>query len=67
MTFLKNIKVDEECYTNLTIFLGKLIAERGRLLTFDDALRELFNTRIVLPREMLREVEKQTERKQFES
>ncbi len=58
---MKIVKVDEECYRNLTSYLGQLIAKKGRMLTYDDAIRELVNTRVVLPKEMLQEIEKHSQ------
>ena len=51
------LKVYRDAHQRLTVLLGELTAQSGKMLTYADALRILLKTSITLPEELLKKVE----------
>jgi hypothetical protein len=61
---MKAIKISEQIHANLTSLVGQLIAETGTMKTYEDAIEALLHRSVVLPSELLREIENFIERNQ---
>ena len=53
---MKTLRVQDEVHEKLTTLVGELTAQSGRLQTYADALMSLIETSIVLPDELIAEI-----------
>jgi Arc/MetJ-type ribon-helix-helix transcriptional regulator len=53
---MKTLKVQEEIHEKLTTLVGELTAESGKLQTYADVLTKLLETSIVLPEDLVKEI-----------
>lgn len=61
---MKTIKISDQTHANLTVMVGQLTAETGIIKTYEDAIKALLQGSVVLPLELLREIEDFTEKNQ---
>jgi hypothetical protein len=54
---MRTIKIEDETHSKLTVVLGKLVAQTGKMKTYNDALEALLNNSIMLPPELSQKVE----------
>jgi len=51
------LKVYKDAHKRLTVLLGELTAQSGKMLTYADALRIILQSSVTLPKELLSKVE----------
>jgi len=51
------LKIYKDAHKRLTILLGELTAQSGKMLTYADALRIILQSSIILPKELLDKVD----------
>ncbi len=54
---MKTLRISDETHKKLTEMLGKLMAETGKLQTYDSTITALLTQSVKLPKETLMEVE----------
>ena len=54
---MKTLKLSEQTHAKLTRVLGQLMADTGKSKTYEDALEALLSQSVVLPKELLVEIE----------
>jgi predicted CopG family antitoxin len=54
---MKTLKVSDAVHRELTRLLGEMMAQSGKPQTFSDVIEALFSRSVLLPPEMLRDVE----------
>lgn len=54
---LKTLRISDDVHQKLTALLGELTAQTSRLQTYQDAIEALLNQSVILPPELLKEVE----------
>jgi hypothetical protein len=54
---VKTFRVSDDVHRKLTAALGALMAETGRMLTYQDALEAILNKSVILPEQLLLEIE----------
>ena len=54
---MKTLKISDDVHQKLTALLGELTAQTMKMQTYQDAINALLNQSVVLPPELLREVE----------
>ena len=52
------LKVYRDAHQRLTVLLGELTAQSGKMLTYADALRIVLQSSVMLPQELLEKVDK---------
>jgi hypothetical protein len=63
---MKAIKISDQTHSELTRIVGKLTAESGIVKTYEDAMEALLHKSVIMPPEVLQEVEDFIEKnKQF--
>ncbi len=63
---MKTLKISDQLHAELTAIVGQLIAESGKAKTYEDAVDALLHRSVVMPPEVLREIEEFIEKnKQF--
>jgi len=55
---VKTLRISDDIHQKLTALLGELTAQTSRLQTYQDAIEALLNQSVLLPPELLNEVEK---------
>ena len=55
---MKTLRISDDIHQKLTALLGELTAQTSRLQTYQDAIEALLNQSVLLPPELLNEVEK---------
>lgn len=55
---MKTLRISDEAHAKLTGLLGTLMAQTGKMQTYTDSIEALLNGSVVLPPELLHEVEK---------
>jgi hypothetical protein len=55
---MKTIKISDEAHRKLTATLGTLIAQTGKMQTYQDAIEAMLTRSVILPTELLAEIEK---------
>jgi hypothetical protein len=53
---VKTLRISDEVHRKLTAALGALMAETGKMQTYDDALDALLSKSVVLPEQLLIEI-----------
>jgi hypothetical protein len=51
------LRISDDVHRKLTAALGALMAETGKMQTYDDALDALLNKSVILPEQLLIEIE----------
>jgi hypothetical protein len=54
---MKNIRVSDQIHAKLTGVIGQLIAESGKIKTYEDAGEALLSRSVILPSELVGEIE----------
>jgi hypothetical protein len=54
---MKTIKISDEAHRKLTATLGTLMAQTGKMQTYQDAIEVMLNQSVMLPTELLAEIE----------
>jgi hypothetical protein len=54
---VKTLRISDEVHRKLTAALGALMAETGKMQTYDDALDALLSKSVVLPERLLIDIE----------
>ena len=54
---MKTLKISDEIHQKLTQFLGELTAQTMKMQTYQDAIQALLNQSVILPPELIAEVE----------
>jgi hypothetical protein len=54
---MKTIKISDEAHRKLTATLGTLMAQTGKMQTYQDAIEVMLNQSVILPTELLAEIE----------
>jgi hypothetical protein len=54
---LKTLKISDEAHAKLTVVVGRLMAETGKMKTYSDAIEAMLNKSVILSPELLDEVE----------
>jgi len=55
---MKTLRISDDVHQKLTALLGELTAQSMKMQTYQDAIESLLSQSVVLPRELLREVER---------
>ncbi|MEM2841633.1 MAG: ribbon-helix-helix domain-containing protein [Candidatus Bathyarchaeia archaeon] len=55
---MKSLRISDEVHERLTALLGELTAQTKKMQTYQDAIESLLSQSVVLPEEMLEEVER---------
>jgi Arc/MetJ-type ribon-helix-helix transcriptional regulator len=54
---MKTLRISDDVHQKLTTLLGELTAQTSRLQTYQDAIEAMLNQSVILPPELLREVD----------
>jgi len=54
---VKTLRIPDDVHHKLTALLGELVAQSGRMQTYADAIKTLLRSSVVLPEELLVQVE----------
>jgi hypothetical protein len=54
---LKTLKISDEVHGKLTAVLGELMAKTGQMKTYQDAMDALLNKSVILPENLLHEID----------
>ncbi|MEM3827837.1 MAG: ribbon-helix-helix domain-containing protein [Conexivisphaerales archaeon] len=54
---MKTLRISDDVHQKLTALLGELTAQTSRLQTYQDAIEAMLNQSVILPPELLKEVE----------
>jgi len=54
---MKTLKISDDVHQKLTSLLGELMAETAKMQTYQDAIEAMLNQSVILPTELLQEVE----------
>ena len=54
---MKSLRISEDIHQKLTSLLGELMAQTSKMLTFQDAIKAMLSQSVILPPELLTEVE----------
>ena len=54
---LKTLKISDEAHAKLTVVVGRLMAETGKMKTYSDAIEALLTKSVILSPELLDQVE----------
>jgi len=54
---MKTIRISDETHRKLTATLGTLMAQTGKMQTYQDVIEALLTQSVILPHELLKEVE----------
>jgi Arc/MetJ-type ribon-helix-helix transcriptional regulator len=58
---MKTLRISEDVHQKLTALLGELMAQTSRMQTYQDAINALINESVILPQEMLAQIQSFTE------
>lgn len=53
---LKTLRISDEVHARLTAILGTLMAQSGKMQTYEDAIEALLNKSVVLPPDLLKQI-----------
>ncbi len=62
-TVMKTLRVQDEVHEKLTTLVGELTAQSGKLQTYADALMRLIETSVILPDELISEINELTKKR----
>jgi hypothetical protein len=54
---MKTLKISDEVHRKLTATVGTLMAQTGKMQTYQDAIEAMLNQSVILPTELLAEIE----------
>jgi len=54
---MKTLKISDDVHQKLTSMLGELMAQTSKMQTYQDAIEAMLNQSVILPRELLAEIE----------
>jgi len=54
---LKTLKISEDVHSKLTTFLGELVAQTAKMQTYQDAIEAMLSQSVILPQDLLLEIE----------
>ena len=54
---MKTLRVSDDVHQKLTALLGELMAQTSKMQTYQDAIEVLLNQSVILPPELLKEIE----------
>jgi len=54
---MKTLKISEETHKRLTATLGTIMAQTGKMKTYEDTIDAILNRSVILPPELLAEIE----------
>jgi len=57
LCLLKTLKISDEVHGKLTAVLGELMAKTGQMKTYQDAMDALLNKSVILPENLLHEID----------
>jgi len=60
---LKTLRVSDEVHAKLTAILGTLMAQSGKMQTYEDVIEVLLNKSVVLPQDLMKQIEELIEEK----
>jgi hypothetical protein len=55
---MKTLKISDDVHQKLTSLLGELMAQTSKMQTYQDAIEAMLNQSVILPPELLAEIEK---------
>lgn len=55
---MKTLKISDDVHQKLTSLLGELMAQTSKMQTYQDAIEAMLNQSVILPSELLAEIEK---------
>jgi len=55
---MKTLRISDEIHRKLTATVGTLMAQTGKMQTYQDAVEAMLNRSVILPSELLTEIEK---------
>ena len=55
---MKTLRISDEVHQKLTALLGELMAQTSKMQTYQDAIKAMLHQSVILPPELLNEVEK---------
>jgi Arc/MetJ-type ribon-helix-helix transcriptional regulator len=55
---MKTLKISDDVHQKLTALLGELMAQTSKMQTYQDAIEAMLNQSVILPPELLKEIEK---------
>jgi len=55
---MKTLKISDDVHQKLTSLLGELMAQTSKMQTYQDAIEAMLNQSVILPPELLGEIEK---------
>jgi Arc/MetJ-type ribon-helix-helix transcriptional regulator len=58
---MKTLRISEDIHQKLTALLGELTAQTSKMQTYQDAINALINESVILPQELLAEIQSFTE------
>jgi Arc/MetJ-type ribon-helix-helix transcriptional regulator len=58
---MKTLRISEDVHQKLTALLGELMAQTSRMQTYQDAINALINESVILPQEVLAQIQSFTE------
>jgi len=53
---MKSIRIEDELHDKLTVLVGELTAESGRMQTYADAINKVLETSVVLPEDLIKRI-----------
>ncbi len=54
---MKTLRISDQLHAELTAIVGQLTAKSGEIKTYDDAIEALFHQSVVMPPELVQEIE----------
>ena len=57
MRFVKTLKISDDVHQKLTSLLGELMAQTSKMQTYQDAIEAMLNQSVILPPELLKEID----------
>ncbi|MGB9923346.1 MAG: ribbon-helix-helix domain-containing protein [Pseudothermotoga sp.] len=54
---MKTLRISDQMHRKLTATLGTLVAQTGKMQTYEDAIETLLNQSVILPPELLAQIE----------
>jgi hypothetical protein len=54
---MKTLKISDDVHQKLTSLLGELMAQTSKMQTYQDAIEAMLNQSVILPPELLKEIE----------
>jgi hypothetical protein len=55
---MKTLRISDDVHRKLTATVGTLMAQTGKMQTYQDAIEAMLTRSVILPRELLAEIEK---------